>query len=126
MFDAIQEFDKALEIKQDFALAYLNKALVYNILNGEENARKAIELLDLAIECNDRYYDAYFNKGCILKKLGEYEEAMENFNKCREIKGSQYDEESEKRIKECALVLKNNVTNQKNIIEETEKEYSKG
>ena len=125
IFDAIQQFDKALELKSDFSLAYFNKGMAYNTLKGEDNAKKAIELLDLAIKYQDDYYDAYFNKGCILMNLGNYGEAIQTFNKCKELKGDENDEECEQKIKECAMGINKgdeNQQNKQNIEEEVEGE----
>ena len=99
--EAIQEFDKALEIKNDFSSAYFNKGMAYNALKGKENNDKAIQFLDLAIQYKDDYYEAYFNKGCILMNLGNYSEALKSFKKCQELKEDENDEECEQKIKEC-------------------------
>ena len=121
IFDAIQQFDKALELKNDFSLAYFNKGMAYNTLKGEENSRKAIELLDMAIKYQDDYYDAYYNKGCILMNLGEYGEAIQMFNKCKELKADENIDECEQKIKECGLMI-NNGGNKLNFQEEDEEE----
>ena len=96
IFDAIEQFDKALEIKEDYALAYYNKGLAYKTLKGEDNLNKALEMFNLAIKYQDDYYNAYFNKGCILIELDEYVEAINAFNKCKQLK-----EEDEECIQEC-------------------------
>ena len=123
IFDAIQQFDKALEIKNNFSLAYFNKGMAYSTLKGDENLKIAINLLDLAIKYQEDYYDAHFNKGCILMDLGEYSEAIEVFNKCKELKGEDEEgiNECEEKIRECGIRM-NEGGNQKKEIEEREDE----
>ena len=81
--------------------------MAYNTLAGEDNAKKAVELLDMAIKYKDDYFEAYFNKGCILMRLGEYIDAIQIFNKCKELKPEEATDECEAKIKECGNLINN-------------------
>ena len=74
---------KAIEIKPNFTLAYLNLGNILRNLGklkeAERNTRKAIEL-------NPLLGDAHSNLGIILKDLGLLEEAEESTRKAIEIK----------------------------------------
>ena len=85
-------------------MAYFNKGMAYKTLKGEDNAKKALELFDLAIKYQKDYYNAYFNKGEVLIVLGKYFDAITCFNKCKSIKGKDDIDsikECEHKIKEC-------------------------
>ena len=62
-----------------------------------------MELFDLAIKYQKDYYNAYFNKGCMLIELGEYIEAIKIFGKCKELKGDEKGSlrECNRKIREC-------------------------
>ncbi|NET52991.1 MAG: tetratricopeptide repeat protein [Merismopedia sp. SIO2A8] len=52
MFSLLASFDKALQVKPDYADAYYNKA-VCHVLQGQDDL--ALDALQLAIEINPRY-----------------------------------------------------------------------
>jgi tetratricopeptide (TPR) repeat protein len=76
--DAIADFDKAIELKPDFAEAYYNRGLAYFAQGGFydttpfENAiadfTKAIELF----EDQDKLIDAYYNRGLTYGRFTHY------------------------------------------------------
>ena len=61
--EAIECYDKALELNSQFACAYNNKGLSL-YYHGDNN--EAIECYDKALEINPQNADAYYNKGIIL------------------------------------------------------------
>lgn len=79
---AVDDFDKAIEFKPDYATAYSNRGAVYNHLG---NYKKAIEDFDRAIKIKPIYAEAYNNRGSAHKGLGNYKQAIEDFRKAIEI-----------------------------------------
>jgi tetratricopeptide (TPR) repeat protein len=80
---AIEDYDKAIEIKPGYADAYTNRGAAYN---GLGNYRQAIEDYDKAIEIKPGYADAYYNRGLAYNGLGNYRQAIEDYDKAIEIK----------------------------------------
>lgn len=81
---AIEYYNKAIELKSDFALAWLNKGVALGRLNRSGEALKAF---DKAIELKPNYAEAWYNKGVVLGKLGRPpEEALKAYDKAIEIK----------------------------------------
>jgi tetratricopeptide (TPR) repeat protein len=72
--EAIQAYDKVIEINSNNADAWNNKGLSLIMLSryGE-----AIQALDKAIEIKPNNAAAWSNKGCALDGLGRYDEAMQ-------------------------------------------------
>ncbi|HXT83995.1 MAG TPA: tetratricopeptide repeat protein [Verrucomicrobiae bacterium] len=80
--EAIECYNKALEINPQNADAYNNKGLsLYYIGNNNE----AIECYNKALEINPQNADAFFNKAQALSTLEKYSEAIEYYNKALEI-----------------------------------------
>ena len=79
---AIEDFNKAIEIKSDNAVAYYNRGNVYTDLG---NYRQAIAELNRAIEINPGYAEAYSNRGNAYKSIGNYRQAIEDYNRAIEI-----------------------------------------
>ena len=80
---AIEDFNKAIEIKSDNAVAYYNRGNVYTDLG---NYRQAIAELNRAIEINPGYAEAYSNRGNAYGGLGNYKQAIEDYDRAIEIK----------------------------------------
>ena len=84
---AIEDFNKAIELDNKFALAYNNRGMVY--LNKKEydkaieDFNKAIEYFDKAIEFAFAF--AYSNRGLAYFNKKEYDKAIEDFNKAIEL-----------------------------------------
>ena len=57
---AIEDYNRAIEIKPDYADAYYNRGIAYN---GLGNYRQAIEDYNRAIEIKPGYAKAYINRG---------------------------------------------------------------
>jgi tetratricopeptide (TPR) repeat protein len=86
--EAIESFDKAVEIKPDYHQAWYNRGnVLYELLRLEE----AIASFDKAIEIKPDYYDAWNNRGGALHKLLLFEEAIASFDKVVEIKPDKHE-----------------------------------
>ncbi|MDR2205125.1 MAG: tetratricopeptide repeat protein [Flavobacteriaceae bacterium] len=81
--EAIECYDKAIDINPDYAEAYNNKGSALGILGKYE---EAIECYDKAIELKPDNAEAYYNKGITLSYLGKYQEAVECYDKAIELK----------------------------------------
>ena len=75
---AIEDFNKAIELNPEYAVAYYSRGISKGILREHE---EAIEDFNKAIELNPEYAAAYGGRGVAKNYLGNYEEAIENFNK---------------------------------------------
>ena len=80
---AIECFEKAIELKPDYAEAYGNMGIVLGIMKRLDEAVKCFEK---AIELKPDYADAYSNIGISLTELGRYDEAIKCFEKAIELK----------------------------------------
>ena len=60
---AIEDFDKSLEIKSDWALTYFSKAIAFHNLMRLEDA---YENYTKAIECDNKMIDAYYNRAQVM------------------------------------------------------------
>ena len=79
---AIEDFDRAIEINPKDANAYQNLGVTYAKLG---NHRQAIEDFDRAIEINPEYAEAYYNRGFIYGKLGDFRQAISDYDRAIEI-----------------------------------------
>jgi tetratricopeptide (TPR) repeat protein len=80
--DAIECFNKALDIDPTLAEAWNGKGAAFGILGKFQDA---ITCFDKAISLNSKYLEARNNKGIALGELGKYQESVECFNKILEI-----------------------------------------
>ncbi len=80
---AIEDCNRAIEIKSGFAEPYNNRCIAYNILG---NNKQAIDDCSKAIAINSRYADAYFTRGNSYYDLGNYKQAIEDFGRAAELK----------------------------------------
>lgn len=81
--EALQLYDKTLEQKPDFELAYFNKGYIY--LVHLEKFDMAVQMFDEAIRINPRYYNAYHNRGLAYESMGDYKSARRDYKKALEI-----------------------------------------
>jgi len=74
--DAIQSYDRALEINPSYAMAYFNRGVMYANLKQYDQAlqdyNKTLEL--------EEYMPAYHNRGNALKGLNQFDKAIENYS----------------------------------------------
>jgi tetratricopeptide (TPR) repeat protein len=80
---AIEDFNRVIEIKPDYAETYLNRGLAYDDLG---NYRQAIEDFNRVIEIKPGFAEAYLNRGLAYNNLGNYRQAIEDYNRAIEIK----------------------------------------
>ena len=80
---AIKDYDKAVELKNDYQEAYYTRAICYSNL---EKYHKAMDDFNKAIELDPEYANAYNNRAFYVKeKTGDYEGAIEDYNKFIEL-----------------------------------------
>jgi tetratricopeptide (TPR) repeat protein len=86
--EAISTYDKALEIKPDDHQAWYNRGVALRYLGRNE---EAISTYDKALEFKPDYREALINRGTILcDHLRLYAKALDDFNRCIEIKSDDY------------------------------------
>jgi tetratricopeptide (TPR) repeat protein len=81
--NAIEDYNKAIELKPDFAEAYNNRGNTYSDKGEYDNA---IEDYNKAIKLKPDFAVAYNNRGNAYYYKGEYDNAIEDFNKAIELK----------------------------------------
>jgi len=79
---ALRSFQRAIELKPDFAVAFYNLA---NVLKETGNHDTATSYYTKALEIDPQLYQAYFAKGCIYLERYEYAQAATLFKKALEI-----------------------------------------
>jgi tetratricopeptide (TPR) repeat protein len=80
--EALQFFDKALEIDPENYLAWANKGLILKTLDKVE---EALLCYNRALRINPEYITVWYNKGVLLGSLGNFQEAIRAFNKVLEL-----------------------------------------
>ena len=83
--EAIDYFDKAIELSPDNLMAWYYKGTSMEEL---VNYPKAIECFDRVIEINPSYSDAWYHKGNCHLKLEEYDKALFSYDKALELNPS--------------------------------------
>ena len=79
---AISDFNRALDLKPDYAWVYGSRGLVYRTLRDYE---RAIADFDRAIELNPAYAWAYGSRGLTFHFLRDYERAIADFDRAIEL-----------------------------------------
>jgi len=82
---ALMDFNSALGLKPDYALAYMNKGVVLYKMNEKA---AAIAQYDSAIKYDPTDYQAYFNKALALSGLGYNKEAIAECTRAVKIRPS--------------------------------------
>jgi tetratricopeptide (TPR) repeat protein len=75
---ALKAYDKAIELKPDYASAWYNRGFVLDELGRYEEALKAY---DKAIELKPDYARAWYNKACAYSLKGDKENALKHLSK---------------------------------------------
>jgi len=75
---AIENFNKVIEINQNFSYAYYIRGNSRSNLNDHKGA---IEDFNKAIELNSNYANAYYNRGNCRGNLRDYQGAIDDFNR---------------------------------------------
>ncbi len=82
---AVQTFNKAIQLKPDYAEAYCNRG---NALKDLRKLKEAVENYDNAIKCKPDFADAHYNRGNALKNLDQLKEAVESYDKAIALKNN--------------------------------------
>jgi tetratricopeptide (TPR) repeat protein len=80
--EAISDYNKALEINPQYALAYYNRGLAYD---SKGQYDQAISDFNKALEINPRNALTYVGRGMAYGKKGSYDEAISDYTKVLEI-----------------------------------------
>ena len=80
--EAIDHYNKAIEINPRNYVAYYNRGIAKSILGQHE---KAIEDYNKSIGLNSQFAESYFCRGTIKSALGQKQEAIEDYSKAVEI-----------------------------------------
>jgi tetratricopeptide (TPR) repeat protein len=80
--DAIDEFNKALEINPKLATTFIYRGNAYA---NKGQSDKAISDFTKAIKINPKYVKAYFRRSGVYFKKGQYDKAIADLNKAVEI-----------------------------------------
>jgi len=81
--EAAQAFDKAIQLKPDYAAAYSNRGVVLTDLG---QLKEAVDSYNKAIQLKPDYAEAYSNRGNALRDLGQLEEAVRSCDKAIRLK----------------------------------------
>ncbi|GBE93901.1 tetratricopeptide repeat protein [Nostoc cycadae] len=76
--EALANYDKAIEIKDDLLEAWSNRG---NVLDDLERYEEALASVDKAIALQNDYPQVWLNRGVMLGNLERYEEALASFDK---------------------------------------------
>jgi len=80
--EALETFNKTIQLKPDYALAYYNKGCTLDELS---RFAEAVEAFNKSIQLDPNDKNAWNNKGTNLYRLDRYEEALDACNKAIEI-----------------------------------------
>jgi tetratricopeptide (TPR) repeat protein len=84
--EALQDYEKSLELKPDFDRTYVNIANVYAAQNQYD---KTIQYLNQAIALNPKTAQSWFNRGQAKFNLKDYQGAVQDFDKTLALKPDQ-------------------------------------
>lgn len=76
--NAIEDYNKAIKLNQDYAEAYYNRGVTYYELKQPE---RTIKDFDTGIGMNPNYAEAYWNRSIAYLKIGKYKEAAKDLKK---------------------------------------------
>jgi len=79
---AIQNFDEAILLDPQYAIAYANRGIAYSKLG---DYKKAIEDYNKAIKLYPNYSKAYFNRGFTYSKLENYRQSLADFTQAIQL-----------------------------------------
>ncbi|WP_273211054.1 tetratricopeptide repeat protein [Runella zeae] len=84
----IVEYTKAIELKEDYAQAYNNRAACWHELG---HIQEALEDFNNALQIDPYYASAYYNKALSLITVKRYNEAIDDLNKAIQLNSEDYD-----------------------------------
>ena len=79
---AINDYDKAIELNPQYASAYNNRGIAYARLG---DSRQAIKEFDKSIELDPKVPEVYYNRAIIFGRIGDEQQAIENFKKAARL-----------------------------------------
>ena len=79
---AIQDYDQAIRLNPNVAIAYYNRGLAYA---SKDQYDHAIEDFDQAIRLDPSYAKAFYNRGIAYRALGQQARTVEDFAKARQL-----------------------------------------
>ncbi len=79
---ALADYNQAIELNRNFAMAYYNRGGLYQDLGKYD---LALSDYSKAIEINRSYAEAYYNRGNLYKDLQKYDLALSDYSKAIEI-----------------------------------------
>jgi TonB family protein len=82
---ALADYDKAVELKSDEAVAFLNRGKTHYNMKAFD---KAGADYNKAIELDPKGSRAYFNRGVLFERLGNFEKAVVDYQKAVELDAS--------------------------------------
>lgn len=85
--EAIEEYDKAIELDAEFASAYLRRGEAYNLLGLRQ---QAIADLDKAIDLDPNLDVAYFYRGNAYEGLRDYQQAIADYRTALSLTSDPY------------------------------------
>ena len=81
--EAIDSYDRAVQIKPDYHKAWNNRGLALGNLGRYE---ESIDSYDKALQIKPDYHDAWSNRGIALGNLGRYEQEIDSYDNALQIK----------------------------------------
>ena len=81
--NALQTYNKVIQLKPDYAEAYFNRGVVFQELG---KLQKAVDSYNQAIKLKLDYAQAFNNLGLALQALGEHNKAVNSYNKAIKFK----------------------------------------
>ncbi len=82
---ALADYDKAVELKSDEAIAFLNRGKTHYNMKAFD---KAGADYDKAIELDPKGSKGYFNRGVLFERLGNFEKAIVDYQKAVDLDAS--------------------------------------
>lgn len=79
---AVVGYSEAIRLEPKFVNAYVNRGVVYSILDNKE---EAVSDFSTAINLNPQYPFSYVDRGFALLELKDYDRAFEDFNKAIQL-----------------------------------------
>jgi tetratricopeptide (TPR) repeat protein len=84
---AIEDFNQAIEVKKDFAVAYSDRCLAYLQL---QDYHQAVADCTQAISFAPDNFEAYLNRGLAFYREGDYSAAIADYNRAVALKPSDF------------------------------------
>ncbi|MFN9318352.1 MAG: tetratricopeptide repeat protein, partial [Microcystis sp.] len=79
---ALDDYNKAIELNPNYALAYYNRG---NLYRRQQKYKLALDDYNQAIKINSDFAGAYYNRGNLYKDLQKYDLALSDYSKAIDI-----------------------------------------